>query len=279
MPTPHYRGAHAAGKVARASRDFAPSGRAPAGAPGEAVVSIRASRRSSYDAGRRREQPTRMTHAERVGDQGLRFHGPPSRVPGDGDAPRRGLSRPPLLRVRRTVWWADADVFSDTAGSRFATPRPVRHGSARLFHIHYKPLYRAIGEPNNRHRRPTALPRAIERLMLLDAVLADRERDVARDRAGQTGLFHAHASRPTAGSSVADVPRGGCRDGPVLSGEAADWARPRRPDARLSGPVTQDVPIDFRLSRAARRGASRSAGVDRAPARATARGERRRPAS
>ena len=41
---------------------------------------------------------------------------------------------------------------------------------------------------------------------------------------------------PRAGSAVADVPRGGRRDRPVLPGQAADWARPRRPDAHLSVP-------------------------------------------
>jgi hypothetical protein len=40
--------------------------------------------------------------------------------------------------------------------------------------VHYKPLYEAIGEPNNRHRKPASLGRVVERLMLLDAVLADR---------------------------------------------------------------------------------------------------------
>ena len=59
---------------------------------------------------------------------------------------------------------------------RYATARPCGHHRARLYHLHYKPLYRAIGEPNNRHRRPTTLPRAIERLMVLDAVLEDRGR-------------------------------------------------------------------------------------------------------
>jgi hypothetical protein len=37
-----------------------------------------------------------------------------------------------------------------------------------------KTLYAAVGEPNNRNRRPATLARAIERLMVLDAVLADR---------------------------------------------------------------------------------------------------------
>ena len=58
----------------------------------------------------------------------------------------------------------------------YATAQPCRNNSARVFHIHSKPLYAAIGEPDNRHRKPTPLPRAIERLMVLDAVLADRGR-------------------------------------------------------------------------------------------------------
>src|SRR5437870_2025546 len=68
------------------------------------------------------------------------------------------------------------DFFQSLLARGYATARACGHHKARLYHIHYKPLYRAIGEPNNRHRRPTALPRAIERLMLLDAVLADRDR-------------------------------------------------------------------------------------------------------
>lgn len=44
---------------------------------------------------------------------------------------------------------------------------------ARIFHVHHKPLYAAIGEPDNRHRKPAPMGRAIERLMILDGVLAD----------------------------------------------------------------------------------------------------------
>lgn len=43
---------------------------------------------------------------------------------------------------------------------------------ARLYHVHHKPLYRAIGEPESRRRGPVPARRAVERLMLLDAVLA-----------------------------------------------------------------------------------------------------------
>jgi hypothetical protein len=53
--------------------------------------------------------------------------------------------------------------------------KPASRAFTRGYHVHYKPLYRAIGEENNRHRRPAALPRALERMMLLDAVLAHRD--------------------------------------------------------------------------------------------------------
>lgn len=55
--------------------------------------------------------------------------------------------------------------------------RPIQVGAlhrGRLFHVHHKPLYAAIGEPNNRHRKSMALGRMVERVMVLDAVVADR---------------------------------------------------------------------------------------------------------
>lgn len=66
------------------------------------------------------------------------------------------------------------NLFKILMSRRFATPQTCAHGRARLFHLHSKPLYAAIGEPDNRFRRPSTLARAVERLMVLDAVLADR---------------------------------------------------------------------------------------------------------
>ncbi len=57
--------------------------------------------------------------------------------------------------------------------ARAIAPGALHRG--RLFHVQYKPLYEAIGEPNNRNRKPASLGRFVERLMLLDAVLADRQ--------------------------------------------------------------------------------------------------------
>lgn len=55
--------------------------------------------------------------------------------------------------------------------------RPILVGAlhrGRLFHVHYKPLYAAIGQADNRHRKAMPLGKMVERLMVLDAVLADR---------------------------------------------------------------------------------------------------------
>jgi hypothetical protein len=44
-----------------------------------------------------------------------------------------------------------------------------------MFHVHYKPLWAAVGEPDSRFRKPAALGRMIERVMILAAVLEGRD--------------------------------------------------------------------------------------------------------
>ena len=65
------------------------------------------------------------------------------------------------------------DFFSTLVARRLATAYSAAHRRARIFHIHGKRLYTAISEPNNRNRKPITLGRAIERLMILDAVIAE----------------------------------------------------------------------------------------------------------
>lgn len=68
------------------------------------------------------------------------------------------------------------DFLEGLLAARFATAFKLGPtGRIRIFHLHYKPLYAAVGEPENRNRKPVPLGRAIERMMLLDGVLADRE--------------------------------------------------------------------------------------------------------
>jgi hypothetical protein len=58
--------------------------------------------------------------------------------------------------------------------ARAVEPGPVRRG--RLYHVHHKPLYEAIGLQDDRNRRVNSIGRMVERVMILDAVLGDRRR-------------------------------------------------------------------------------------------------------
>jgi hypothetical protein len=66
------------------------------------------------------------------------------------------------------------DFLAKLVGRGYAKPiTPGALHRGRLYHVQFKPLYRAIGEPDNRHRKPAELGRFVERLMVLDAVLED----------------------------------------------------------------------------------------------------------
>jgi len=66
------------------------------------------------------------------------------------------------------------DFIEKLLARRFVTAiRLGPKGRTRLFHVHHKPLYAAIGEPDNRNRRSVTFDRTIERLMILDGVIAD----------------------------------------------------------------------------------------------------------
>ncbi len=44
---------------------------------------------------------------------------------------------------------------------------------ARIYHVRHRELYDAIGDPESRLRRPPTVPRALERIMLLDVILRE----------------------------------------------------------------------------------------------------------
>ena len=68
------------------------------------------------------------------------------------------------------------DFIARLVKRRFATPIVTgKLHRGRMFHVRYKPLWAAVGEPDNRFRKAAAPGRMIERVMLLDAVLDDRE--------------------------------------------------------------------------------------------------------
>ncbi|AMY11937.1 hypothetical protein LuPra_05207 [Luteitalea pratensis] len=63
------------------------------------------------------------------------------------------------------------EFFARLVERRIATPYTAAHRRARLYHAHHRRLYTAIGEPHSRFRKPLPVGRAMERLMMLDAVL------------------------------------------------------------------------------------------------------------
>src|SRR5262249_57071436 len=62
--------------------------------------------------------------------------------------------------------------FAKLVSRRFATAYSCRHNRGRVYHVHHKAFYRAIGEADSRHRRPLSPDRIIHGLATLDAVLA-----------------------------------------------------------------------------------------------------------
>jgi hypothetical protein len=67
-----------------------------------------------------------------------------------------------------------ADFFQKLVAKRYATPYPCGHNKARIFHVHSAKLYDVIGQRDVRFRKRSALARAIERVMLLDHLIAHR---------------------------------------------------------------------------------------------------------
>jgi hypothetical protein len=53
----------------------------------------------------------------------------------------------------------------------YASVHDCRHNRALLYHVHHKALYRAIDDAESRLRRPLTLGHAIQRLMVLDALV------------------------------------------------------------------------------------------------------------
>ena len=63
------------------------------------------------------------------------------------------------------------EFFRFLINRKYATVYSDAHRRVRVFHLQHRSLYEAIGEPDNRYRKPVSIGVAIERLMLLDAVL------------------------------------------------------------------------------------------------------------
>jgi hypothetical protein len=96
-----------------------------------------------------------------------------------------------------------------------AVPIACVHNRARLYHVHARGLYAAIGEGSSRYRRPVPVGRTAERVMLLDAVLTTPDFDwlttAAGKRAFLTRLTESTVPEPTS-VPPADRPSTASRD-------------------------------------------------------------------
>ena len=138
------------------------------------------------------------------------------------------------------------DFFDGLVEQGYATARVARHPRSRIYHVHHKGLYRAIGEPESRYRRPVTLPRAIERLMLLDGVLAERDLTWFATESEKVAYFTlqhriARADLPSLTFRGADTETVRCFPDKLPIGLAADG----RTHVFLYL-LTRDTPVDFR---------------------------------
>jgi hypothetical protein len=63
--------------------------------------------------------------------------------------------------------------FAKVVRLEYASMHDCRHNRARIYHINQRALYAAIGEADSRLRKPVTLNHAIQRLMVLDAIVED----------------------------------------------------------------------------------------------------------
>ncbi len=72
-------------------------------------------------------------------------------------------------RFAGTAYGHKVNVFFDKLVSmRYAMRCRCVHNRAAVYHVRHAPLYRAVGEPHSRNRKPVPASRVVERLMLLE---------------------------------------------------------------------------------------------------------------
>jgi hypothetical protein len=79
-------------------------------------------------------------------------------------------------RFSGTAYGHNVTKFFDKLIERgYATASDCLHNRAALYHVHHQALYRAIGQPQSRYRRPVSARQAIDRVRLLDGVISNPE--------------------------------------------------------------------------------------------------------
>jgi len=98
-------------------------------------------------------------------------------------------------RLAGTAYGHKVNVFFDKlVGLRYALRSRCVHNRAAVYHVRHQRLYRAIGEPHSRNRKPVPASRVVERLMLLDAVISHAELDWLATSTDKVAYFNGEAS-------------------------------------------------------------------------------------
>lgn len=96
-----------------------------------------------------------------------------------------------------TAYGQNVNVFFDKLVDQgFAVECQCVHYRAKVYQVRYRPLYEAIGEPNSPNRKPIAAASVVERLMLLDAIVAQRELVWLSTAADKVAFFSVTSSCP-----------------------------------------------------------------------------------
>jgi hypothetical protein len=103
--------------------------------------------------------------------------------------------------------------FSRLVRRGFAVAVDCVHNRARLYYIHSKLLYHAIGEPDSRYRRTVPARAAAERLMRVDAALTSPDCDWLTTRSEKLAYLQSR----TASGSPRDGAETRIQDGPNVA--------------------------------------------------------------
>jgi hypothetical protein len=120
--------------------------------------------------------------------------------------------------------------FAKLVRLQYASMYDCRHNRARIYHVNQRALYAAIGEADGRFRKPVTLNHAIQRLMVLDAIVEhpDLVWLGTADEKAVGALGGANTDRAS-GSPSRQRRRGRGSHCPVLPGSPADRYSSRRP--------------------------------------------------
>jgi hypothetical protein len=138
------------------------------------------------------------------------------------------------------------DFFGTLVAQRYATAYSGGPRQARIYHVHHKGLYRAIGEPDARFRKPLAVARAVERLIVLDHVLAHRDLLWLASEREKVEYFGRTTTLRREELPALTFTGGGTKTTRYFPDKLPIGVSSDRRRHVLVYLVTQDVPLDFR---------------------------------